>query len=355
MELKDLMRRFIDADSTDLHVAKDNPPFIRLHGRLIAMPETTVLDAENIEKLTIELAGEEKFAKLKKENELDMALTVEGNRRIRINFYIQQGSIAWALRLLPFEFFPLDKLGLPAQICEMVCGLKKGLVLVTGATGSGKSTTLASLINKINETREEHIFTIEDPVEYRHFSKKCFVSQREVGEDTESFPEALRRVLREDPDIVLIGEMRDKETMEAALTLAETGHLTFGTLHTSDAVQTVTRIIGAFPPSEQTQIRTQLATTLQVAFSQQLVPWENGEGRSLAAEILVASPAVKAMIREDKIHQISSAMQTGGMLGMKTMNQSLQELVHSEKITKERAVAHAIDKEDMQRRLSSRI
>ncbi len=352
MKLDQLMDRFIESESTDLHLGENNPPFVRVHGRLVPMPDSANLNREEIENLTRELVGEKKFAQLNQTRELDMAMTVADGKRIRINCYIQQGSIAWALRLLPSEFFPIDELGLPESICRQVCELKKGLVLVTGATGSGKSTTLASLINRINETREEHIFTIEDPVEYRHFSKKCFVSQREVGEDTESFQEALRRVLREDPDVVLIGEMRDKSTMEAALTLAETGHLTFATLHTSEAVQTITRIIGAFPPSQQPQVRTQLAATLQVVFSQQLVPWENGTGRSLAAEILIASPAVRAMIREDKLHQIASAMQTGGMIGMKTMNQSLQELFQSGKIDRNTAVAYAIDKDDIQRRLS---
>ena len=345
-----LLKEFIDSGSSDLHISANEPPYYRVHGALIPMPEFEILRADKIAALTKELVGEEKFADFEKENELDMAVSYK-DYRLRINVYMQQKTIAWALRALPSEFYPLDKLGLPLQICEKACGLHKGLILVTGATGSGKSTTLASIINQINETRQCHIFTIEDPVEYRHFNKKSFISQREVGDDTESFNEALRRVLREDPDVVLIGEMRDRTTMQAALTLAETGHLTFATLHTAEAIQTVTRIIGSFPANEQEQIRTQLSATLQIVLSQQLVPWDNGEGRSLAAEILVATPAVRAMIRENKIHQVASAMQTGLQAGMKTMNLSLHELYSSGKISAETALEWSVNKEDMQRQL----
>jgi len=307
-------------------------------------------DEDMVRILTKELVGIKKYDEFMLNSELDMAIPYK-NARLRVNLYMQQKTISWALRALPCDFFPLNKLGLPARICETVCTLQKGLVLVTGATGSGKTTTLASIINRINEARECHIFTIEDPVEYRHFNKKAFVSQREVGDDTDSFSEALRRVLREDPDVVLIGEMRDRATMQAALTLAETGHLTFATLHTAEAIQTVTRIIGSFPANEQEQIRTQLATTLSLVISQQLVPWDDGNGRSLVAEILVATPAVKAMIRENKIHQIASAMQTGFQYGMRTMNTSLKELFSAGLIGADTALAWSIDKEDMRRQL----
>lgn len=344
-----LLNDFIKAGSSDLHITTNIEPFVRLNGELVPLSNYQPVDGETIEHYTRELVGEKQYAEFLATNELDTALTLESGHRIRINIYRQQGDIAWALRLLPSEFFPLDKLGLPTSICEQACTLKKGLILVTGATGSGKSTTLASIINQINLTRAEHIFTIEDPVEYIHKPINCFISQREIGTDSASFHEALKRVLREDPDVVLIGEMRDAETMRAALTLAETGHLTFGTLHTSEAIQTVTRIIGAFPASEQEQIRTQLATTLQLVISQQLVPWDNGEGRSLAAETMVATPAIKAMIRENKIHQITSAMQTGQNIGMRTMNGSLAELMKSGKVSYENALAWSIDKEDMKR------
>ena len=349
-ELDHLLSSFINSGASDLHVSVNQPPYYRLHGFLVPMSGFDILDLEKITSFTRELIGKEKFDEFINNNELDMAVSYEGTR-LRINIYMQQKTIAWALRALPSEFFPLEKLGLPLQICKKACTLHKGLILVTGATGSGKSTTLASIINEINENRQCHIFTIEDPVEYRHFNKKAFISQREVGDDTESFNEALRRILREDPDVVLIGEMRDRTTMQAALTLAETGHLTFATLHTAEAIQTVSRIIGSFPANEQEQIRTQLSATLQLVISQQLIPWDDGEGRSLAAEILVATPAVKAMIRENKIHQIGSAMQTGLQIGMKTMNISLHELYASGKIKADTAIDWSIDKEDMQRQL----
>ncbi|MGL4854090.1 MAG: type IV pilus twitching motility protein PilT, partial [Lentisphaeria bacterium] len=302
-----------------------------------------VIYACTLEGLTLELLGESNIDKFTKEKELDMAIQF-GENRMRINIYYQRYKIAWALRMLPSKFFPLEKLGIDKKVLQSVCTMQKGLVLVTGATGSGKTTTLASIINEINENRKCHIFTIEDPIEYIHSNKKAFVSQREVGVDTESFDEALRRVLREDPDVVLIGEMRDQTTMRAALTLAETGHLTFGTLHTSEAMQTITRIIGAFPANEQDQIRTQLATTLNLVISQQLIPWNNGEGRSLAAEIMIGTPAIKALIRENKLHQITSNIQTGTQLGMKTMEMALTELVQQKKITVERAAEWSMDK-----------
>jgi twitching motility protein PilT len=349
-KLDELLKCFIESGSSDLHITVNEPPYYRIHGSLFPMPDLEALSVDELTALTRELIGEDKYKEFVCGNELDMAVSY-GDTRLRINIYMQQKMISWALRALPSKFFPLDELGLPVKICEKICKLQKGLVLVTGATGSGKSTTLASIINKINESRQCHIFTIEDPVEYRHSNKKAFISQREVGDDTASFSEALRRILREDPDVVLIGEMRDRDTMQAALTLAETGHLTFATLHTAEAIQTVTRIIGAFPANEQEQIRTQLATTLQLVISQQLVPWDDGRGRSLAAEILVATPAVKAMIRENKIHQIASAMQTGLQTGMKTMNISLQELYTAGKIKAETALDWSIDKEDMQRQL----
>ena len=349
-KLDELLKYFIGSGSSDLHITANEPPYYRMHGSLIPMPNFVPLSADEITTLTRELIGEDKYKEFVCSNELDMAVSY-GETRLRINIYMQQKTISWALRALPSGFLPLDKLGLPSQICEKACKLHKGLVLVTGATGSGKSTTLASIINEINENRQCHIFTIEDPVEYRHLNKNSFISQREVGDDTASFNEALRRILREDPDVVLIGEMRDRDTMLAALTLAETGHLTFATLHTAEAIQTVTRLIGAFPANEQEQIRTQLATTLQLVISQQLIPWDDGHGRSLAAEILVATPAVKAMIRENKIHQIASAMQTGLQTGMKTMNISLHELYSSGKIGADTALAWSIDKEDMQRQL----
>lgn len=352
MELDRLLSAFKEAKSSDLHLTGGGVPYIRIHGGLFPMPEFPAVSDQEMETLTEQLVGEEAYKRFLSDNELDMAITYQGDR-MRVNIYRQQKKIAWALRLLPSKFFALEELGISMQVLQMACTMQKGLVLVTGATGSGKSTTLASIINEINKTRNCHIFTIEDPVEYKHENIKAFVSQREVGDDTASFEEALRRVLREDPDVVLIGEMRDQTTMRAALTLAETGHLTFGTLHTSEALQTVTRLIGAFPANEQEQIRTQLATTLNLVISQQLVPWSDGKGRSLAAEIMVGTPAIKAMIRESKIHQITSSIQTGQQHGMKSMNASLYELVQARKIDAERALEWSLDKEDMKRLLSS--
>lgn len=351
IELKALLEAFRSRNSSDLHLTSDGVPYCRLNGALYPLPDLPVVSAEEMNSLTIELVGKEKMEKFNTENELDMAIEFGGDR-MRINIYRQQRKICWALRLLPSKFFALEQLGIPMPILQSACVMQKGLVLVTGTTGSGKSTTLASIINEINRTRNCHIFTIEDPVEYRHCNRKAFISQREVGSDTASFEEALRRVLREDPDVVMIGEMRDQTTMRAALTLAETGHLTFGTLHTSEALQTVTRLIGAFPANEQEQIRTQLATTLNLVISQQLVPWSDGKGRSLASEIMIGTPAIKAMIRENKIHQIPSSIQTGQQIGMLTMNMSLAELVKQKRVTPEHALEWSLDKEDLKRILS---
>ncbi|MFA6814763.1 MAG: PilT/PilU family type 4a pilus ATPase [Lentisphaeria bacterium] len=347
-KLQTLLHAFKESGSSDLHLTSGSAPYIRLYGELCLLKDFPVLDAEQLAELTSELVGKENIEKFNAEKELDMAIGFEGFR-MRINLYRQQQKIAWALRLLPSEFFPLGELGIPLPILTSVCKMQKGLVLVTGATGSGKSTTLASIINAINQTRNCHIFTIEDPVEYCHQNQKAFISQREVDTDTVSFEEALRRVFREDPDVILIGEMRDQITMRAALTLAETGHLTFGTLHTSEAIQTVTRMIGAFPANEQEQIRTQLATTLNLVISQQLVRWSDGQGRSVASEVMIGTPAIKAMIRENKIHHIASCIQTGQQMGMRTMNMSLAELVEKKRISSERALESSLDKEDLKR------
>lgn len=329
-----LIEVWTEAEASDLHLKAPNPPFWRMHGKLVPVPGFEMLSEEQVRAFAGELVGRDQFDTFLREQEMDAARTLFNGRRIRVNLHVQSGGVGMALRLLPRAFIPLDSLGLPVQVCENICQLRHGLVLVTGATGSGKSTTLASFINEINQTRTEHIVTIEDPVEYRHTSQRCLVTQREVGTDTESFNEALRRVLREDPDIVLIGEMRDQKTMRAALTLAETGHLTFATLHTGNAVQTVTRIISAFPANEQEQIRTQLGGVLRYVICQQLLPRGDDEGRCMAAEILVATPGVLALIRENRIHQIPSAMQTGVREGMVTMEQALR------KLKSEGALAH---------------
>jgi twitching motility protein PilT len=344
-----MLDELIARDGTDLHLAAGTAPNIRVHGLLSPLDSAPALCATELDGLVRELVGEEAFAELADAHELDTAISLPSGHRLRINAYFQQDTIAAAIRLLPADFFALDALGLPLDVCERICEMQHGLVLVTGATSSGKSTTLASLLNRINELHPYHIITIEDPIEYKHTSKRSFVTQREVGRDTASFHEALRRAMREDPDVVLVGEMRDRETMAAALTLAETGHLTFATLHTSSAIQTITRVISAFPANEQSQVRIQLASTLRVVFCQQLIPWPNGGGRSLAAEVLVVTPAVRALIRESKTHQIGSAIQTGVNLGMRTMNQSLAALTRSGRIDRATAEAHSPDTEDLQR------
>jgi len=343
-----ILDHWVEAESSDLHIKAPNPPFWRIHGVLVPMPGLEPMSEARVRDFARDLVGKDPYQQFEKDHELDMALTLSNARRIRINLHIQNGGVGIALRLLPCDFFPLHSLGLPARVCDEICGLKQGLVLVTGATGSGKSTTLASFINQINETRPAHIVTIEDPVEYRHNTKQALITQREVGADTASFGEALKRVLREDPDVVLIGEMRDAETMDAALTLAETGHLTFATLHTSTAVQTVTRLIGAFPASRQEQIRTQLAASLRYVICQQLLPNMDGDGRLLAAEILVATPAVLSLIRENRLHQISSAMQTGMQIGMLTMNQALAQLTKQGCISRDTAVEYSPDHETLE-------
>jgi twitching motility protein PilT len=333
---------------SDLHLAAGNPPVFRLHGRLETLAELAeMLSAEAIAAVIAGAVGDEALDRLRHTGELDAAFERKDGTRLRINAYRQQGDFAAAIRLLPNRFFALDELGLDVDLLKRICAMHAGLILVTGSTSSGKSTTIASLVNEINKTKPCHIHTIEDPIEYRHQSQRAFVTQREVGRDTASFAEALRRSMRQDPDVIVVGEMRDLETMTAALTLAETGHLTFATLHTSDAVQSVSRIVSAYPAAHQAQVRVQLASTLQVVLSQKLVPWPDGKGRSLAAEILVATPNVRAMIREEKTHQMRTAMQTGCEYGMQTLNQSLLALLQRRKIDRATALEYSEDKANL--------
>ncbi|MDR1290058.1 MAG: PilT/PilU family type 4a pilus ATPase [Planctomycetaceae bacterium] len=322
-----LLSQLISDNGSDLHIAANNPPMIRIHGKLVPMDGQPVLSSDDAFAIISQILQTEELRELERTGELDAAIEIEGGYRIRINAYRQQNTYAIALRLLPNRFFNFDELGLPIKVLEHICKLHAGLVLVTGATSSGKSTTIASIVNRINQERYCHIHTIEDPIEYRHNSSRSFVTQREVGKDTVTFVEALRRSMREDPDVIVIGEMRDLETMSAALTLAETGHLTFATLHTATAIQTVSRIVSAFPAAQQPQIRIQLATTLQYVICQKLIPWDNGNGRSLVAEILYVNSAVRAMIREEKSHQINNVMQTNYDEGMRTLEQSLNNAV----------------------------
>jgi len=347
--LDDVFRLLVDSGATDLHWSDGGTLHLRVNGFLEIAEAPASVSSLPFDELTTHLIGRENFAAFLKSREYDGARTVLDGCRLRINVFLKRGKIAWAVRLLPSEFFPLESLGLDLDLCSRICDLKQGLVLVTGATGSGKTTTLASLLHHINGKRREHIFTIEDPIEYVHESRECLVSQREVGVDTESFHDALRSVLREDPDIVLLGEMRDRISMDAALTLSETGHLTFATLHTSGAVDTISRIISAFDSMEQAQIRERLATNLKVVITQQLVPWTNREGRSLCAEIMVSTKAIRAMIRDRKERQMLSAIETNSAEGMTTMNKSLADLVKRRLITRKEAGLYTPDREALGR------
>jgi twitching motility protein PilT len=339
--MEELLALLVRQGGSDLHLSTNSPPRIRVDGILLPV-DCPPLTAEDTRRLATSVLTSDQIAKLDREFELDCSFGLNEQGRFRANVFYQQGAVASVMRLIPTKIASFEQLGMPRVVCERICAMRAGLVLVTGATGSGKSTSLAAMIDHINRSHQGHIVTIEDPVEFTHTHKQCMVTQREVGGDTQSFPRALRSVLRQDPDIVLIGEMRDYETIEAALTLAETGHLTFGTLHTSDAVQTINRIVDVFPSHQQQQVRTQLAFSLEAVLSQQLLPLATGRGRAMASEVLLCTAAVRALIRESKSHQIYSQIQTGQRMGMRTMAQSLAELVRSGKIRVEdadRAVA----------------
>ncbi|MEZ6005247.1 MAG: type IV pilus twitching motility protein PilT [Planctomycetota bacterium] len=334
--MEELLALMVSQGGSDLHISVASPPRIRVDGVLLPV-ETPPLDSDDTRRLGSSILNSEQIARLDRDHELDCSFAMDGLGRFRVNVFYQQGSVAAVLRAIPTKIPTFEGLGMPLEVCQRVCNMKQGLVLVTGATGSGKSTSLAAMIDFINETRQGHIITIEDPVEFNHMHKNCVVTQREIGGDTKGFGPALRSVLRQDPDIVLVGELRDHETIEAALTLSETGHLTFGTLHTSDAVQTINRIIDVFPPHQQDQVRTQLSFSLQAVFSQTLLPLATGRGRALAMEVLLATPGIRALIRDGKAHQIYSHLQTGGRLGMVTMSQWLAGLVNSGRVNLEEA------------------
>jgi len=348
VSMEELLNLMVQRGGSDLHISVGAPPKIRIDGKLVDT-EYEALMPEVSKKLIYSVIGPDQVAKFEKNLEIDFSFGVSNLGRFRTNVFLQRGSVAAVLRVIPFEVFDFATIGLPAKVCEWICNLPRGLVLCTGSTGSGKSTTLASMVNFINESRQNHIITIEDPIEFLHRNKNCLVNQREVGGDTHGFDKALKSVLRQDPDVVLVGEMRDLETIEAALTLAETGHLTFATLHTSDVQQTVNRIVDVFPAHQQQQIRTMLSFTLQAVVCQQLVPRIHGKGRVLAAEVMIVNPAIRALIRDNKAHQIMSTIQTGGATGMRTMNQSLFELYRGGSISYEDALEHTGDEADFQR------
>jgi twitching motility protein PilT len=329
--MEELLALLVRQGGSDLHISVGSPPRIRVHGTLLPV-EHSPLDPETSRRLATSVLTSDQIARLDRDLELDCSFGLEGYGRFRVNAFYQQGAVACVLRLIPTAIPDFEALGMPRAVCERICNLSQGLVLVTGVTGSGKSTSLAAMIDFINRTRQDHIVTIEDPIEFTHVHKNCMVTQREVGGDTKGFKNALRSVLRQDPDIVLVGELRDHETIEAALTLAETGHLTFGTLHTSDCVQTINRIIDVFPAHQQEQVRTMISFTLEAVFSQKLVPNTRRDGRVMSAEIMLATPGIRALIRDGKAHQMYSHIQTGGRMGMTTMSQSLARLVNEGRV-----------------------
>ncbi|WP_416220872.1 type IV pilus twitching motility protein PilT [Cellulomonas sp. S1-8] len=320
--------------ASDVHFTTGSPPMVRISGALRPLDQFGVLTPDPLRRSLYSFLTQKQREKYEANLELDISYAVRGLARFRVNLYQQRESIGAAFRVIPYEIKPLEDLGVPTSVGSFA-GLPRGLVLVTGPTGSGKSTTLASIIDLANRTREDHIMTVEDPIEFLHRHKKCLVNQREVGADTHSFTNALKHVLRQDPDIILVGEMRDLETISVALTAAETGHLVFATLHTQDASQTIDRIIDVFPSGQQAQIRTQLASAIQGVVCQTLCKKATGVGRVVATEVMLATPAIRNLVREGKTHQIYSAMQAGADNGMHTMDQNLAELVKRGKITYE--------------------
>jgi twitching motility protein PilT len=324
----------IESGGSDLHLTSGAQPMIRLDGGLRPLEGFPVMYADSLQRTLYAVLSQKQRETFEDQLELDFAYAVRGVSRFRVNLYKQRDSVGAAFRMIPYEIKPLEDLGVPPVVANFA-GLPRGLVLVTGPTGSGKSTTLAAIIDLANRSRNDHIMTVEDPIEFLHRHKRSLINQREVGADTHSFAQALKHVLRQDPDIILVGEMRDLETISVALTAAETGHLVFATLHTQDAAQTIDRIVDVFPAYQQDQVRTQLASALQGVVCQTLCKKANGKGRAVATEVMLATPAIRNLIREGKTHQIYSSMQAGASHGMHTMDQHLAELVKASKITYE--------------------
>jgi twitching motility protein PilT len=339
VNVTDLLVEMVDSGASDLHLTSGAPPMVRLRGELRALGEHAMLTPQMLQRSLYSLLSQKQRERFENELELDFAYSVPGKARFRVNVYRQRESLGAAFRLIPYEIKPLEALGVPPAVNNFA-SLARGMVLVTGPTGSGKSTTLAGILDLANRTRREHIMTVEDPIEFLHRHKGCLVNQREVGEDTRSFASALKHALRQDPDIILVGELRDLETISVALTAAETGHLVFATLHTQDAAQTIDRVIDVFPAEQQQQVRVQLAGAIQGVVCQTLCKTANGKGRVVATEVMTATPAIRNLIREGKTHQIYSSMQAGAKNGMHTLDQHLAELVRTGQITYE----HGVDK-----------
>ena len=346
LNLHQLLRAVVEKGASDLHITTGTPPQLRIDGSLLPL-KTAPLTPVDTKQLCYSVLTEEQKVKFERSNEIDLSFGVKSLARFRANLFVQRGAVAGVFRQIPFKIMSFEELGLPPVLAQL-SSLPSGLVIVTGPTGSGKTTTLASIIDKINGERRYHILTVEDPIEFLHPNKLSIVNQREVGTDTTSFKDALRYVLRQDPDVVLIGELRDLETVEAALTISETGHLVFGTLHTNTALQSINRMIDVFPSHHQPQVRQQISFVLQGVVTQALVPNADGPGRSLALEIMVPNMAIRNLIREDKVHQIYSVMQTGqAQSGMQTMNQSLFNLCMRRIVTREDALARSTEPDEL--------
>src|SRR5690349_14355328 len=350
--LHQLLKAMVEKGASDLHITTGSPPQLRIDGDLVPL-KTPPLTPVETKQLCYSILTDAQKHKFEEDNELDLSFGVKGLSRFRSNIFMQRGAVAGAFRTIPFKILSFSELGVPPIVAEMA-KKPRGMLLVTGPTGSGKSTTLASIIDKINTERHEHIMTIEDPIEYLHPHKNCLVNQREVGADTRSFKTALKYILRQDPDVVLVGEMRVLETIEAALVIAETGHVCFGTLHTNSAVQTINRILDVFPPYQQPQVRAQLSFVLEGVMSQSLLSKATGAGRVLALEVMIPNPAIRNLIREDKVHQIYSSMQVGqAKFGMQTFNQALAQLLLRRLISQEEAFGRSSDPEELKNILAS--
>lgn len=352
LSLHELLKEMIEKNASDLHITTGTAPQLRVDGALGPIAGIDPMGAAETKRLCYSILTDAQKYKFEEEDELDLSFGVKGLSRFRANIFMQRGAVAAAIRTIPFKILSFQELGLP-RVVSTLCDKPKGLVLVTGPTGSGKSTTLAAMIDKINVERHDHIVTVEDPIEYLHHHKSCVINQREVHADTQSFKKALKYVLRQDPDIVLIGEMRDIETIEAALTVAETGHLCFATLHTNSAVQSINRIIDVFPPHQQSQVRAQLSFVLEGVMTQQLVPKSSGHGRAMCLEVMIPNAAIRNLIREDKIHQIYGVMQAGqSKWGMQTMNQSLFNLFQHRLISRDECMGRSSDLEELNQMMS---
>jgi twitching motility protein PilT len=351
LHINDLLELVIQWRGSDLHLASGSPPVIRVNGDLRPIPDIPVLNGSQIRQMVFSILTQKQREKFENELELDTSYALPGKGRFRVNVFLQRDSVGAVMRAIPYDVIDYDSLGVPPAV-KTWAYLPRGLVLITGPTGSGKSTTLASLIDIVNRERSVHIMTVEDPIEFLHEHKRSLINQREVGEDTHSFASALKHVLRQDPDVILVGEMRDLETISTALTAAETGHLVFATLHTQDAPQSIDRVIDVFPAHQQQQVRVQLASALQGICTQQLIPTSDGQGRAIACEVMVATPAVRNLIREGKTHQIYSVLQAGGRYGMVTMDMSLVQLVRAGRITLDMAIERCSNEEDLRRQMN---